>query len=159
MKVFLTLTLCAIISQSVAAQNIIRSKKYNISFESTEVLNPYDTEASNVLGYESANYAVDIEVFTFDEEPEYLLKDPKFSAKETAKLLGLEKIEDGGTIPNIKNAHYVISYEIYDDETNPVFVLFIIDQKQKLVFEVTTYCYDQNLEEGRRITKSFKLIN
>ncbi|MBO3697534.1 hypothetical protein [Roseivirga sp. E12] len=157
MKLLFTLTFAIFICQIGYSQHVFTSERYGISFESSVLLEAYETESSNVLGYESNDYAVDIEVFTFDEEPASLLKDAKLSAEKTAEMLGLKSTQDGGSLPNIKNAYYVLSYEIAENETSPVFVAFIIDEKQKLVFEVTTYCYNKNLEEGKRITESFKL--
>lgn len=154
MKAFFTLVLTLILCQAVRSQHIVESKQFGIAFESTKLLEKYETESYNVLGYESDDYAVDMEIFPFGESHESLLSDAKYSARLIAKQLTFTKIEDGGKIPKIEEAFYVIGY---DDEV-PVFTLFIIDRKKKVVYEITTYCYNLNKKEGERITKSFNLI-
>lgn len=155
MKSFFTLVLTLILCQAVHSQHIVESKQFGIAFESTKLLEKYETESYNVLGYQTVDYAVDIQIFPFSEKKESMLSDAKYSARLVAKQLGFTKIEDGGKTPQIEEAFYVIGYE---EDKVPVFTLFIIDRKKEVVYEITTYCYSLNKKEGERITKSFNLI-
>ena len=70
MKSLLTFIFVSILSFSSIAQNTLTSNKYKIAFETTELLEQYETKAETVLGYENNNYAVDIEIFSVDEQPQ-----------------------------------------------------------------------------------------
>ncbi|MFY0592200.1 hypothetical protein [Roseivirga sp.] len=153
------LLLCAI--HIVSAQNVYKSEKYGISFESSQILDEYETEAETVIGFENDDLAVDIEVFRYDRNRKKKLYAGGILplAQSTAKMLGFIKVSGGTEIPNIDSAVYVLAYSEDDSEEVPVFVAYIIDEKNALVFEATVYCYDNDLKEGRKIAESFKLIN
>lgn len=157
MKYSIMLMYMFFLSFHLNAQNLIENEEYQISFETTELLERYVTESDLVLGYENENYAVDIEIFTFEEESEKFLNDLKYAANITAKYLGMIDIEDGGTIPHIKSAYYVLSKEDYEGYA-PVYVLVILNYELRIAYEATIYCYSHDLEEGEKITKSFRLI-
>jgi len=85
-------------------------------------------------------------------------EDNKHAAFKTASSLGLEDAKYGSTIPNIKEAYYVIAYEDYEDHISPVVVLVIKDKQKNITYEATVYCYNNNLEEGIKIAKTFKFL-
>lgn len=158
MKSFL-LTLVIIVScTTIQAQHDIESDKYKIAFTTTEKLKQYETEAETVLGYENKNYAVDIEIFQINEQPRAFVESQKSGAVSTAKSLGLEDAALGGKVPQIPNAYYAIAYEVYDDERNPVFVIAALNKKLGIAYEATIYCYSNDLGEGQKIAKSFRLL-
>lgn len=140
------------------AQNLLKSTKYNISFETSEVLENYETESDSVLGYDNDNYAVDIVVAPFSGESQAFLNDVHYGAKELATDMEFSKIIEGGTIPHIKDAYYVIGKEKEDNLWIPVYILVILDKKRQLAYEVTVYCYNQNEKEGKAIVDSFKFL-
>jgi hypothetical protein len=56
-----------ILGNHTYSQTIHSSSEYKVSFETSEILTPYETESDSVLGLENDNYAVDIEVLQIDE--------------------------------------------------------------------------------------------
>lgn len=158
-KILLLVILSIITYTELNAQHLIKSKKFKISFESNEKLKKYKTESKSVLGFDNDNIAVDIEIFPLNEESEKFISNLKYGATELALDLGLKNVIDGGNIPYIKNAYYIIAQS--EEEENiqiPVFVLAIINSDRQIAYEATIYCYNFNKSEGERITKSFKLI-
>jgi hypothetical protein len=154
-----TLIVMIVMCSSVNAQHEVKSDKYKIAFTTTEKLKQYETEAETVLGYENNNYAVDIEVFKIEEQPASFIASQKRGAVSTAKSLGLEDAALGGKVPHIPNAYYAIAYEVYDGERNPVFVIAALNKKLGIAYEATIYCYSNDLGEGQKIAKSFRLLN
>ncbi|MFY0643650.1 MAG: hypothetical protein JXR19_04220 [Bacteroidia bacterium] len=159
MKYALTLIAALFITCLLQAQHLVESEEFKISFETSELLENYETESSTVLGYDNENYAVDIEIVSLDQTPDRYLNNQKQAAYELAKDLGLRHTVDGGTIPYIYSAYYVISKEKEQGILIPVYVLFIVNTDLNLVYEITVYCYNNNLQEGERITKSFRFYN
>ncbi|WP_157662536.1 MULTISPECIES: hypothetical protein [unclassified Winogradskyella] len=143
------------------AQKTVFSKEYGISLTVPNDVYKYETEAVTVLGYESEdeNLSVDIEVFNISEQLESFIKSQKNGAVNTAKGLGLKKVTYGGIVPNIKNAHYAIAHDYYDGEDNLVYVIAAINPKKQLAYEITIYMYDNNTSVGKDILNSFRLIN
>ena len=158
MKFYLLIPALFSVFLTANAQNLIESDTFKISFESAEVLSRHETESDSVLGYLNENYAVYIQVLPLDYEPKSFVSDLKYGANRIAKYLDLKDVGDGGKIPNIDSAHYALGFAIEASELIPVYVLFIVNNQQKTAFEITVYCYNQNLEEGERITESFRLL-
>ena len=156
MKTILTTFFFSLFLFPCVGQNLVKSEKFKISFETSDKLPVYDTGSENVLGYENDDYAVDIEMVPYDEESEDFLNDVKYGAREIAEDMAFKVIKDGGKIANIDKAYYVITYD--DNELKiPVFVIAILNDSSKTAYEITVYCYNSNLVEGEKITKSFKI--
>ena len=159
MKSLLTFIFVSILSFSSIAQNTLTSNKYKIAFETTELLEQYETKAETVLGYENNNYAVDIEIFSVDEQPQSFIDSQKQGAVNTAKSLGLKEATFGERVNKIPGAYYALAYEIYESERNPVYVIAALNKKLGITYEATVYCYSKHLEEGKKIAKSFRLLD
>lgn len=144
----------AFFTVSTFGQNVLKSKKYKISFETTEVLKKYKTESNLVLGYDNENYAVDIELILNQNESSYFPKGAKEASMNLAKKLGFKNVVDGGESPFIKNSFYVISR----DSDAAVYVLALVNNRLKIAYEITVYCYNKNVLEGEKIIKSFKFL-
>lgn len=156
----LFLVLVFIVTYStINAQHNIESDKYKIAFTTTEKLTNYETEAETVLGYENDNYAVDIEIFPLNEQSSDFIASQKYGAVNTSKLLGFEDSTIGGKVDNIPGAYYAIGYDNYDGVRTPVYVIAALNKKLGIAYEATVYCYNNNSDEGKRIAKSFRLLD
>lgn len=145
------------------SQKVYKSTKFNMSFESNETFNPYDTGTETMVGYESVGdgmdyIAVDYEKVSLEEESEEFIQDPKYGAREIAQDMDFESITDVAKLTHIDNAYCVLGYSIYEGERTPVFVVAIVDEKNNVAYEVTVYCYNQDLDEGEAIATSFKYV-
>ena len=145
----------------LSAQNLYTSEQFNFSFVTTEVLENYITETDydSLLGYDNDNYAVDIEMRSTLNQPDLNSTDIKSSTRSLANTLGFKNSNDGGTIPHIKEAYYVISKGKFQNTLFPVYIMLVINQDLKIAYEITVYCYNMNLTEGESILKSFKLLD
>lgn len=144
--------------QSVAiAQQTIKCDKLKISFETAQELERYE-HSENEVGYENDTLAIDIERKTWSELPENYVKQTKGFAKDLTKALGFNNYKEGGKIPNIAGAYYYIATDKWKDESFPVYVLVAASPKQNCVYEMTVYCYNNDLKEGKRIIESLKLM-
>ena len=142
------------------AQHKISSEEFHISFESSEQLTEYDTGQHYILGYDNEHYAVDIAMINFEYETEVFLKDIQAGAWELAKDMGFKDIKDGGSLPGIDKAYYVVTEE-YDEELEmivTVYVLAALYPEYNVAYEVTVYCYSNNVDEGEKILNSFTLL-
>ncbi|WP_055442366.1 hypothetical protein [Lacinutrix himadriensis] len=110
------------------------------------------------MGYENSNLAVDIEITPITEQSPTFIKSQKDGAHTTAKLLGLKDIKTGAFLPHIESAFYVIAYDQYEETNTPVYVIAFINKELGLAYEVTVYCYNIDLEAGRKIANSFKWL-
>ena len=158
MKYLITFTALVLSSFILQAQHLIESDEYKIAFETSELLENYKTESNTVLGYENDNYAVDIEILTVEQVAKKHIADQQLGANALAKGLGFKNTIDGGRIPYIKTAYYVLTKDKDQGKLIPVYVLFMVNTDLNLVYEITVYCYNNNGEEGERITKSFRFL-
>ncbi|WP_452229395.1 MULTISPECIES: hypothetical protein [unclassified Lacinutrix] len=158
MKQTITSIILFLVFTTSNAQYNVKSDKYKIAFTSPEVLEQYDTEAETVLGYENNNFAVDIEIIPIEEQSPAFIKHQKYGAYLTAKLLGLKDIKDGAFLPYIESAFYVIAYDTFEETNTPVYVIAFINKELGLTYEATIYCYNIDLEAGKKITNSFKFL-
>jgi len=158
MKQIITSIILLLAFTTINAQYNVKSDKYKIAFTSPEALEQYETEAETVLGYENNNLAVDIEITPITEQSPSFIKSQKDGAYTTAKFLGLKDIKNGAFLPHIESAFYVIAYDQYEEENNPVYVIALINKELGLAYEVTVYCYKIDLEAGKKIANSFKWI-
>ena len=154
MKIFYSTSILLLTCFLSISQNIVKSEKFKISFESTEILENYETESAFVLGFDNDNYAVDIEIVTLDQS----IKDIRLSARELASGLGFQKIADGGKVSKIDKSFYVKTNGIESNEIYPVYVILILNYSQNIAYEITVDCYNQNANEGLKIVNSFKLL-
>lgn len=138
------------------AQHQTRCTSAQITFETPEKVNTYQTGMENLYGFSNENYAIEIEVVPLSEESNEFRNNIKDGAYEFANDMGFYVLESGKSVPNFKNSFYLISHETEEKSTIPVFILAIINDEEKLAYEVTVYCYNQNIEAGRTITESFK---
>ncbi|MBQ0788934.1 MAG: hypothetical protein KBT69_15655 [Oceanihabitans sp.] len=158
MKQMITSIILLLAYTTINAQYNVQSEKYKIAFTSPEGLEQYETESKTVLGYENSNLAVDIEIFPIAEQSPAFIKSQKEGAYLTAQLLGLTNIKNGAFLPHIESAFYVIAYDQYEEENTPVYVIAFINEELGLAYEVTVYCYNIDLEAGKKIANSFKWI-
>ncbi len=140
------------------AQNLVKSEKFKISFESTEILESYETRSDSKLGYDNDDYAVDIEIVPIEEESKGFINDIKYGAREIAIDMGLKNIVNGSKIPTIKESYYVLAYDNEDNIKTPVYIIAILNYDRKIAYEITIYCYNLDSIEGEKIAKSFRLI-
>lgn len=135
-------------------------EKWGIKYEAPEKLDKYRTESKSVYGRDNDNYAVDIEVVSLQKEsPEYI-SNIDSATYEIAKSMNIKNIKLGDSIPKIKKTFYVTGEDNdFDGSLNPVIILFVIDEKQGVAFEISIDCYNKNLNKGITIAKSFELIN
>ena len=140
------------------SQNISKSDKFKISFESTEILENYETESDFVLGFDNNNYAVDIEIISTKNIIIKNTNDLKRITRELASSFSLTAIKNGSKLPQIEMSYYVKANGIESDTKYPVFVLFIINDSLRIAYEITIDCYNHNEEEGLKIARSFKLL-
>lgn len=155
---FLALAFIVTVS-TINAQYNVESYKYKIAFTTTEKLDKYETEAATVIGYENNDYAVDIEIFPLSQQSSEFIDSQKYGAVYTAEALGLEDAKLGGTVDNIPGAYYAIAYDNYEGERSIVYVIAALNKKLGISYEATIYCYNNNSEEGKRIAKSFRLLD
>ncbi|QRM89893.1 hypothetical protein FG167_11845 [Lacinutrix sp. WUR7] len=158
MKQIMTSIILLLAYTTINAQYNVNSDKYKIAFTSPEALEQYETEAETVLGYENNNFAVDIEIIPIAEQSPAFIKSQKEGAYLTAKFLGLKDIKNGAFLPHIESAFYVIAYDQYEETNTPVYIIAFINKELGLAYEVTVYCYNIDLEAGRKIANSFKWL-
>lgn len=159
MKLTLLFLITLFIGFSMKAQNVSTSKEFNIQFESTEYLRPYKAESKNIIGYQNNNFAVDIEKIDVSNMAIEKLKDLKKLTKNIALDFGFTDLGAAGILPDEKNSYYIRGYDKENDKKLPVYVLLIHDTKNKLMYQITIDCYNGDLREGTKISRSFKLLN
>lgn len=153
------MTLIAVMLQSPApAQETIKCEKLKISFETEQVLEKYE-ESHNESGYDNDDIAVDIERIRWDMFAKENDKGAMYNAEDMTRGLGFDNYKPGGKIPNIKEAYYFIAKDEWEGEPFPVFVLFAISPDKKSVYEITVYCYNNNVKEGKKLVESFRLLD
>ncbi|GAB5528170.1 MAG: hypothetical protein Roseis2KO_60420 [Roseivirga sp.] len=153
------MTVIAVMLQFPAlAQETIKCEKLKISFETEQILEKYE-ESHNETGYDNDDIAVDIERIHWDMFAEEYDKGALYNAENMTKGLGFDSYKPGGKIPNIEEAYYFIAKDEWEGQPFPVFVLFIISPDKKSVYEATVYCYNNNLEEGKKLVESFRLLD
>ena len=155
---FLFLIIFWATASSCVGQQVIKWKNYGIQYESPVKLKKYNAESSLVYGRANKNFAVDIQVvpnsFSPGEGP-----DSKVHANRIAAAMELVEIKPGNNLPKIETAYYVVAKDIdLNESLYPVLLLIIVDQIKGLIFEITIDCYNQDLETGISIAKSFELI-
>ncbi|MEP1489288.1 MAG: hypothetical protein ABJK28_12745 [Algibacter sp.] len=147
-----------LIPYSNYSQNLTKSEKFKISFESPEILESYETESELVLGYDNDNYAVDIEITSIKNASLKPTTDLKFEANQLAKGLGLTNIVNISKAPFIETSYCVKASLIEYNDKIPVYVLYVINNALSIAYEITVYCYNLNTEAGLKIAHSFKLL-
>ncbi len=160
MRILVTFSLLLLSSTPLFSQHTVKSDEYGISFTSSEKLERYKSLFGVEIEYVNENYTVGIDVVPLEEESEEFKNDPAYGAREMAKDMAFDALVDGGTIPNIEDAYYVISaQEEHDGELVPVYILAIINRQTNMAYEVLVHCYNLNLEEGAQIVKSFSFLD
>lgn len=144
------------------AQKTVFSKEYKLAFTVPNDLEKYDTESKNVLGYEnpSETMAVDVEVFPISEWSNEYIESQKYAALDVGPLLSLKNSSiEGFVCPLIESSYSKLTYDYSENPKVPVFVVAILNKKAGLVYEATIYCYDLNIEKGKKVAQSFKLLD
>ncbi|MCI5054696.1 MAG: hypothetical protein MRY83_01240 [Flavobacteriales bacterium] len=158
MKNLMLALVLLVFAQISFAQYPVEWKKYKIKYETTEKLDRYQTESSTVYGMDNMNLAVDIAVMSLDQETREFVNSPKAGAFEMAETMGMQNIQDGGEIPKIKSAYYVVAKDQdVDGSLYPNIALVIIRKEMGIAYEITIDCYNKKLEDGLKIAKSFEL--
>ena len=137
--------------------------EYGISFsisKNYQLEKLKDNQVSDLWGFESDKIIIEIQWLTYDDESIMYLKDVEYAALEFALDMDIQSITKGGTISDQYKSYYVIGKDIYhisrSDDTYPVIAAVILDDENKLAFEITIDCYDNNLENGLHVIKSFQ---
>ncbi|MDT0552332.1 hypothetical protein [Urechidicola vernalis] len=143
---------------SAIAQHKTISEEFNIQFESTEYLPSYTTESEDVIGYQNNNFAVDIQKIDVTKAPKGVLEDLKALSKKVALDFGFTDLGAGNTMPDQPNSNYIRGYDKEDGRKIPVYVGLIYVKEKNLVYQITVDCYNSDLREGTKITRSFKLL-
>lgn len=156
-RIIFMILVAAALQSAALAQKIINCEKLKISFETGQVLEMYE-ESHTEAGYDNDDIAVDIERISWNMFPDHYKKGSRYNAEHNARGLGFDDYKPGGKIPNIEEAYYFIATDEWEGETFPVFVLFAIAPDKKSAYELTVYCYNNDLEEGRKLVESIRLL-
>ncbi|TRZ44348.1 hypothetical protein [Robertkochia solimangrovi] len=153
----LVLIFCILVSSQLSAQNHYTSPKLQLSFDTSETLEEYETESESVIGFDNDDFAVDIEIIAADQQSDNFLNDLRYVAHAIARDFGLVDIQDGGKLPKIENAYYVKAYDFDDGLKYPCYIIAISDPKLKNTFEISIDCYNGNANAADEIVKSIRL--
>ena len=156
-KSIFILTFLIGICQSGYSQILHKIDVYHYSFETTVEIERYDTESKRVIGYENNDLAVDTEIFYLNEVSKDYFDNLAKTTEKTATLLSLYEVKTAQKLTTVAQGYYVRAIDIDGDTKNPVFVVVMYHPEKKIIYETTIYCYDNNVEEGERIAKSFRL--
>lgn len=146
------------ISQISFAQKKFTSSKYSFSFETSMDIEKYDTESNRVLGFENDDFAVDTEIFYPNEVAKDYFHNLAKTTEVIARQLSLYEVQTSKKLASMAQGYYVRATDIDGATKTPVFVVIFYHPEKKLIYESTIYCYNNNVEEGERVAKSFKLI-
>jgi hypothetical protein len=144
------------------SQNKYEWTEFGISFNS---INSYDFEPSYVEGenrdslwrLDSNEFGLEIEVSSLSEQSNAFVKNIEFAAKEIAEDMEYKPITNGEQILGDFRGFYVKSIDTdYNENIYPVLIAAIIDDKNKLAFEIVIDCYDGDLQNGIEFLNSIK---
>lgn len=156
MVLLLLMTVC--FQSTALSQELIKCEKLNISFETNQVLNKYE-ESTSEMGYENEDIAIDIERKYWYKLPMDQEDGVKSNAEDVTRNLGFKDFKPGGKIPNIDQSYYYIANDKWGNLSFPVYVLFAVSPKKDCVYEITVYCYNNDIEEGKKLIESIKLLD
>ncbi|WP_196888917.1 hypothetical protein [Aureivirga sp. CE67] len=121
-------------------------------YDYVEIMEDYFVE------YESENYAIGLEKVPYDDQDVDFKKSIVSATKQIAKDMTFTKIENGAFLTNFEKAYYIITYE-EDDDRSIVFIALIVDEKNKMTYEIDLYCYDGNKQNGINILNSLRFTH
>ncbi|MCJ8288399.1 MAG: hypothetical protein HRT58_00090 [Crocinitomicaceae bacterium] len=129
----------------------------NLVFNCPSPLEPYDYSdlGIDLFGFENDDYAVEIESLPYlqaEDVDKYVL-DVSKRFNYTVLSYNIDHC------PAIRRSAYILSWDILENEKTPVYILVIMDESEKLLYEITVHCYNLNQREGKEIVDSFKLRN
>lgn len=140
------------------SQEVISWKEQKIQFEFSEKITEKKQQDS-FIEVGNKNYIVAIEAVNLSDESVTFLNDIKQAAYEIAEDMKVNSIKDGDSIPFIKNAYFVTGLtKNTETSTTPIVILVVIDKNKGLAYEITIDCYNNDLENGILIAKSFKFF-
>ena len=140
------------------AQKLYEVPELKISFYAPDDLDKYTEDNVLFVGFDNDYMAVEIEIFSWDEDSDVYEQGPKKSAEYQTKLMGFIDLKAGSELPFIPNSFYYEAVED-DDEVAPVFVFTAFAPDRAYVYEVQIYCYDGDVKRGKDILNSFKLMD
>ncbi len=140
------------------SQSIYSVNKFNISFETTEVLKIGSTESENVISFKNDNIVVDIEALPIEHETKKFLTNLKYGAESIATDFGLKDIKDGGKLQKINNGYYISASDFKNGKKHTVFIIAAYDYDLGVAYEISIDSYNLNEAESIRIINSFKII-
>ncbi|MEP0265419.1 hypothetical protein [Dokdonia sp.] len=158
-KIMYTIVFLITTSQIGFSQGTLRSEKYHFSFETSANIAQYDTESDRVVGYENDDLAVDIEIFYPNEVAKDYFVNLSKTTESIARQLSLHEVKTAIKLPHMEHGYYVRSSDLDEDPKTPVFVVVMYNEKEKIIYEATIYCYNQDVVAGEKIAQSFRLIN
>ena len=146
-------------SQIGFAQGTLTSEKYHFSFETSANIAQYDTESDRVVGYENDDLAVDVEIFYLNEVAKDYFVNLSKTTETIARQLSLGEVKTSIKLPHVEYGYYVRSSDLDEEPKTPVFVVVMYNEKEKIIYEATIYCYDQDVIAGEKIAQSFKITH
>ncbi|GGG08034.1 hypothetical protein GCM10011344_05750 [Dokdonia pacifica] len=157
-KIIYTLIIFLSLSHIGFSQVTHTTEKYYFSFQASSDLEVYDTESKRVIGYESDDKAVDTEIFFPNEVSKNYLNDLARTTEQVASMLSLKEVQTAQKLPNVVNGYYVRCSDIDEGKKIPVYAVVMYNKERNLIYEATIYCYDGDVEGGKKIAQSFTLL-
>lgn len=129
----------------------------HLSFKCNEALDK-DYEDGYYL-FMGDNIGIDVEMVPFSEESDEFINSAEYGVKEIASDFDLAAPTENGLLKSVRKGAYGIYYDSLDDDEYRIIIVVILDTKHKQAYEITIDCYDDNIENGKKVMNSIKLAD